>query len=155
MNHLEFAAVESAALRPHPFGRWCDAVEAAFGHDLDGDEDENGYCVDFGHDAWKAGQSPEAYVAECRSKPNYAVRLYANGLGFPPGEEHKAGDRCHAVINAATGEIVLGHATGVEFDRWYDHHAFWRQPRDLTEVKPELRAAYQRAASSTHYLVND
>lgn len=155
MNHLEFAASESAALRPSRYEVWCAAVEAAFGHCLDGDEDENGYSMDLSYDAWKAGKGVDLYVAECRAKPNYSVRLFANGLGFPPGEEHKVGARCHVVINAATGAVVLGHATGAEFDRWYDHHSFWRKPRDLTEVAPELRAAFQSAAPSTHYLIND
>lgn len=155
MNHLEFAAADSAALQPHPYERWCEAVEAAFGHSLDGDEDENGYCMDLSYDAWESGKSPAAYVADCCAKPNYSVRLFANGLGFPPGEEHKAGARCHVVINAATGSVVLGHATEAEFGRWYDHHCFWRKPHDLTEVKPDLRAAFQSAGPSTHFLIND
>lgn len=155
MNHLEFAAAETAALQPHPYERWCEEVEAAFGHSLDGDEDGNGYIMDLSYVAWKAGKNPRAYVAECRAKPNYSVRLFANGLGFPRGEEHKVRDHCHVVIDAATGAIVLGHATEAEFDRWYDHHAFWRKPRDLSEVKPELRAEFQAATPSMHYLIND
>jgi hypothetical protein len=155
MNHLEFAAAETAALLPHPYERWCEAVEAAFGHSADGDEDENGYCMDLNYEAWSAGKSPEAYVEECRAKPNYSVRLYANGLGFPKGEERRAGKRCHVVIDAATGTVVLGHATEAEYGRWYDQHCFWRKPRDLSEVAPDLRAAFQAAAASTHYLIND
>jgi hypothetical protein len=74
--------------------------------------------------------------------------------GKPPGFER------HTVINATTGGVVLERVSEIEFDRWYDHHAFWREPRGIEEVSPELRPAYLNrddlAADETrvHYLVN-
>lgn len=83
MNHLEFAAAESAALAPHPYERWCAECETALGHDLDGDQGENGYSHDDSYDQWKAGKSVASYVASVRAQPHYSARIYANGTGFP------------------------------------------------------------------------
>ena len=46
MNHLEFAASESAALEPTACERWLDRVEKLVGHDLDGDQEKDGYSID-------------------------------------------------------------------------------------------------------------
>ena len=61
----------------------------------------------------------------------------------------------HTVIDATTGRVVLENATAGEFDRWYDHHCFWREPRAIEEVAPQLRAAYKAADDRTHYLLAD
>lgn len=61
----------------------------------------------------------------------------------------------HTVINAATGDTVLSVATEAQFDRWHDAHPYWRAPRDITEVAPELRRACFNAPAETHYLVQD
>ena len=61
----------------------------------------------------------------------------------------------HVVIHAQTGAILLSGATEAQFDRWYDSHAFYRAPRDIAEVRPDLRPAYPQADSCTHYLVED
>lgn len=62
MNHLEFAALESRALEPHPWDIWIEEAERLAGHDLDGDDDIEGYSLDGAHDAFEAGQSPADYV---------------------------------------------------------------------------------------------
>lgn len=59
------------------------------------------------------------------------------------------------VINARTGVVLLDGATVAQFDRWYDHHCFWRAPRALEEVNPELRERYLAASSDIHFLVQD
>lgn len=51
--------------------RWVRRVESLLGHSLDGNEREDGYSLDYAHDAFCAGDSPEAYVAEVSSHPNY------------------------------------------------------------------------------------
>lgn len=61
----------------------------------------------------------------------------------------------HTVIDATTGKVVLADATDAQYGRWYDHHCFWREPRTIEEVKPELREAYSTADEFTHYLIND
>lgn len=59
----------------------------------------------------------------------------------------------HVVIDAQTGAFLLSGATAAQFDRWYDSHSNWRQPRAIEEVRPDLRPAYAQADSCTHYLV--
>lgn len=61
----------------------------------------------------------------------------------------------HVVIDAQTGAFLLSGATEAQFDRWYDGHCQWREPRDVAEVHPDLRPAYAQADSCTHYLVED
>lgn len=66
MNHLEFAALESKALEPHPWDFWIEAAEQLAGHELDGDDDVDGYSLDAAHDAFERGITPEAYVASIK-----------------------------------------------------------------------------------------
>jgi len=40
---------------------WCATVETGLGHDLDGDEEQDGYSIDYAHDAWRRGVTPGAY----------------------------------------------------------------------------------------------
>jgi hypothetical protein len=63
----------------------------------------------------------------------------------------------HTVIDATTGRVMLEGATEREFDRWYDHHCFWRQARFPEEINPELRNAKREfpATVVVHYLVHD
>lgn len=69
----------------------------------------------------------------------------------------------YAVIDATTGAEVLPPSSAAAFDRWYDSHCFWRKPRDLSEVKPELRdvlvgpdfVSHDAGSILTHYLIND
>lgn len=46
MNHLEFAALESAMLEPDDCELWLDQLEKLVGHDLDGDQKTDGYSLD-------------------------------------------------------------------------------------------------------------
>ena len=62
MSHLEFAAAESAALRPTDWERWADKAEALAGHSLDGDQRDDGYSLDDAYQAWLRGESPDSYV---------------------------------------------------------------------------------------------
>lgn len=78
--------------------------------------------MDLAYEACAAGTSVETYVRNCRAKQNYRVRMYANGVGFPPGHERKVAHRCYPVINAHTGTPVLSRTAEPEFDRWYHHH---------------------------------
>lgn len=76
-------------------------------------------------------------------------------FGLPPGFER------HTVIDATTGRVVLDRAPAAEFDRWYDHHAFWHEPRAIEEVLQDLRSAYlgrhdlDADETRRHYLIND
>lgn len=54
---------------------WVKKVEKLLGHDLDGDEEADGYSLDYAYAAWecdlgpgKAGVTPEEYVAEVNDK---------------------------------------------------------------------------------------
>lgn len=61
----------------------------------------------------------------------------------------------HTVIDATSGAVLLQGATTAQFDRWYDHHCFYRQPRCDAEVRPDLRDAWARADRYTHFLIED
>jgi hypothetical protein len=68
MNHIEFAESESAALScGWQFEAWCEAVEKIVwpdsDTDLDGDEREDGYSLDFAFEAYDRGESAEKYAA--------------------------------------------------------------------------------------------
>lgn len=43
---------------------WVKKVEKLLGHDLDGNQDSDGYSLGFAYAAWEAGESAAAYVAE-------------------------------------------------------------------------------------------
>lgn len=46
--------------------RWVKRVESLLGHDLDGDQDSDGYSLDFAHASFEAGVTAENYVEELR-----------------------------------------------------------------------------------------
>lgn len=77
-SHLEFAATESAALEPTGWERWIAAAEQAIGHDIDGDETEDGYSLDGAYECWRNGWS----VAE------YAERVRENTRRIDPAAAH-------------------------------------------------------------------
>lgn len=58
--------------------RFTDKVEAILDlplpQGLDGDETEDGFCLDCAHDAFCAGQSPRQYADSVRAKPQYRSR---------------------------------------------------------------------------------
>lgn len=47
MSHIEFAEAESRALDPTAWDRWINRLEKTVGHSLDGDENADGYSLDF------------------------------------------------------------------------------------------------------------
>lgn len=64
MNHVEFGLAESAAATCHTaWDRWIDKAKKLAGHDLDGDQREDGYSLDGAYDAFCDGHTPEQYVA--------------------------------------------------------------------------------------------
>jgi hypothetical protein len=71
MNHLEFAAAESAALSTSPWERWAARVEGILGHSLDGNQDEDGYSMDEAYEVWESGESPQAFAYCIYTRPGY------------------------------------------------------------------------------------
>jgi hypothetical protein len=53
-------------LGPSQFERWAARVEKIVGHDLDGDQTEDGYSLDGASDAFDAGMSPAQYADTIR-----------------------------------------------------------------------------------------
>jgi hypothetical protein len=45
--------------------RWVKKVEKLLGHSLDGDQEKDGYSLDYAHDAFMDGLTAEQYAAEC------------------------------------------------------------------------------------------
>lgn len=66
MNHLEFAARESEALRPTTWEIWAEEVESILGHGIDGDQLTDGYSLDFAHKAYRYGLSPMEHSTAVR-----------------------------------------------------------------------------------------
>lgn len=63
MNFLEFHRYEiDAALYVSPFERWAARAEAILGHDLDGDQETDGFSLDFAFVAFKAGMTAKEYA---------------------------------------------------------------------------------------------
>lgn len=71
MDHLEFAANESAALEPSAWDRWIAKAEKLIGHGLDGNEAEDGYSIDYALDAFNSGSTPHAYVTMVATRDRY------------------------------------------------------------------------------------
>lgn len=46
---------------------WTKKVEALLGHSLDGDQEVDGYSLDYAFDFFDDGATPEEYVAEIRA----------------------------------------------------------------------------------------
>jgi len=86
MNHLEFAAMESAALEETPWEKWCSKVEQILGHDLDGDDDVDGYSLDDAFAIYERGDKPEKYAKVVLRATHRCVRC---------GEQDKHGMRHH------------------------------------------------------------
>jgi len=63
-SFMEFAAGESyVSPRERDWLRWVKRVEKIVGREIDGDEGD-GICLDYAHDAFCDGLTPEEYVAE-------------------------------------------------------------------------------------------
>lgn len=59
-DHLDLWAAETAAMEPTDWEHWASALENIVGHDLDGDQAEDGYSYDSFYDMWKDGLTPAA-----------------------------------------------------------------------------------------------
>lgn len=62
--HLALGFAESAACTPTAWERWIDQVDAALGHDSDGDQATDGYSLDAFYVLWNAGRTPAQAVSE-------------------------------------------------------------------------------------------
>lgn len=61
----EFIAAESyVSPRERAWLRWTEAVERLLGHSLDGDQQRDGYSLDYAYDAFDAGDTPAQYFAD-------------------------------------------------------------------------------------------
>ena len=73
MNHMEFAALESAALTPNAIEVALAKIETIIGHDIDGSQDVDGYSLDAAYDLLKCGHTPHQVVDIFRQKPRCAT----------------------------------------------------------------------------------
>lgn len=71
MDHLEFAAAESAGLLTSDWERWASKAEGILGHSLDGDHDEDGYSLDEAYDVWQEGESAGAFAYSIYTRAGY------------------------------------------------------------------------------------
>lgn len=63
--HLALWASENhVSPRERAWEAWVAKVEKLLGHDLDGNQERDGYSLGFAHDHFWAGDTPEQYVAE-------------------------------------------------------------------------------------------
>lgn len=56
---------------------WVKKVEKLLGHSLDGDQETDGYSMDFAYDEFENGLTPEHYVADIRAACKHQWRLSA------------------------------------------------------------------------------
>lgn len=67
MNFMEFHRYEiDAATKVSAWERWVKRVEKILGHDLDGNQEIDGYSLDFAGDEFEKGVSPEQYAQSVR-----------------------------------------------------------------------------------------
>ena len=64
MNFMEFHRYEMDALKPSAFEKWADRVEKLIGCDLDGDQEMDGYSLDFASDEFDRGTSAKKYAED-------------------------------------------------------------------------------------------
>jgi hypothetical protein len=93
MDHLEFHQHEMDALRKTPFELWAAAVERILGHDLDGDQQTDGYSLDGALAAFERGVTVRQYVnstvwmmdycGTCDNCGATRVTINANGICRP------------------------------------------------------------------------
>ncbi len=100
MNHLEFAAAESAALSPTRWDSWIGAagvhaINRGLPSNLDGDESRDGYSLDFAYDAFRSEVSARAYVDSIKTRGSMSsLRRSCTSLGGDPdwkGKDHSQG----------------------------------------------------------------
>ncbi len=63
--HLELWVSENRVSKSEmSWNRWTNRAEKLFGHNLDGDQDIDGYSLDYAYKAWQDGLTPKQYVAK-------------------------------------------------------------------------------------------
>lgn len=62
------------------WSRWCEGAERLLGHDLDGDQDINGYSLDEAYELF----TKKRLRGELRSTPEHYAKLVRNRLGYNP-----------------------------------------------------------------------
>ena len=68
-HHMQLAVSESADAATSRFERWCAEVERLAGIDsLDGDQNIDGYSIDYAHDAFRSGEAAGEYAATIRAR---------------------------------------------------------------------------------------
>lgn len=68
-SHFEFSAGESyISSSDRAWDRWTAKVERLLGHDLDGNQERDGYCIDSAYEAFADGLTPAQYVEEVRDE---------------------------------------------------------------------------------------
>lgn len=76
MNHLEFAQSESyVSPREREWERWVQRVEKLLGHSLDGNQQRDGYSLDYANDAFEDGLKPADYVFEVRDNQRIIAQI--------------------------------------------------------------------------------
>jgi hypothetical protein len=63
MDFLEFHRYEMDALKKSPWELWAERVERILGHNLDGDQEQDGYSLDFALVEFERGLTPAQYAA--------------------------------------------------------------------------------------------
>lgn len=58
------AAMASESLVPLAWDKWIDALEIEVGHSMDGDEDRDGFSLDYAHEAFNAGYLVSDYAVK-------------------------------------------------------------------------------------------
>lgn len=71
MDFQEFREYERVAMKSNLFDRWLDEVEKKLGHDLDGDEGEDGYSLDGAAAAFRGGKSAAEYVSDVQQMKKF------------------------------------------------------------------------------------
>lgn len=70
MNFSEFHRYELDATKKTPFEYWASKVERILRHDLDGDQQTDGYSLDFAFRAFERGLSPQQYINSINREVN-------------------------------------------------------------------------------------
>jgi hypothetical protein len=62
MDFMEFHRYEMDALKPSAFEKWAARVEKILGYDLDGDQQRDGYSLDYSLMAFERGDTAKEYA---------------------------------------------------------------------------------------------
>ena len=67
MTFGEFHRYEMDCCKSSDFEKWAARVEKIVGHDLDGNQSEDGYSLDFALDSFNSGMTSTQYAFSIRS----------------------------------------------------------------------------------------